>query len=88
MTAKKTATKTPDTDTQTPEQPAEAKQQVEAKPTTKDYIVQWTLHHDNKRYNAGDTLALSIADATPLLAEGVIKADGMVVTDNVVVAKK
>lgn len=36
--------------------------------------VQWTLHHDGKRYKAGDELDLDADTAKPLVAAGVLVA--------------
>lgn len=45
-----------------------------AKTSGKTYHAQWTLHHNNKRYVAGDTLTLSDDDAEDLVDAGVLVA--------------
>lgn len=45
-----------------------------AKTSGKTYHAQWTLHHNNKRYAAGDTLTLSDDDAEDLVDAGVLVA--------------
>ena len=56
---------------------AAKKAEADAKAKIKDgkeYIAQWTLHHDNKRYIEGDTLTLSDDDAEDLVDAGVLVA--------------
>lgn len=43
-----------------------------AKTSGKEYIAQWTLHYDNKRYVMGDKLTLSDDDAEDLVDAGVL----------------
>ncbi len=42
-------------------------------PTGKKYQVNWTLNHDGKKYQQGDTVELSAEQAKPLLDCGVIE---------------
>ena len=56
------------------EKDAQAKADDEADVDTEIYYVQWTLHHDGKRFKAGDKLMLSYDDAEDLVEAGVLVA--------------